>query len=89
MTARSRAGWVRGLLVKVVRTLARQTHRSFVEKGLLGYVPCDSHAAEIIRHFPEDSELRLKHFGFSFDLSNAVDPLATSNALNYTRPHIK
>ena len=46
-------------------------------------------ASEIIRRFPEDSELRLKHLGFSFDLSNAVDQLATSNALNYTRPHIK
>ena len=35
VTARSRAGWVRGLLVKVVRALAKRTHRSFVEKMLL------------------------------------------------------
>ena len=39
VTARSRAGWVRGLLVKVVRALAKRTHTSFVDKALLGCVP--------------------------------------------------
>ena len=38
VTARSRAGWVRGLLVKVARALAKRTHTSSVDKGLLGCV---------------------------------------------------